>query len=637
LDRKNKIDRKAYSEPAAVVIILIVAAALRFWGLQQLPFMHDEFSALFRTQYNSIGDLIRLGVIQNDSHPAGVQVFLFYWVKLFGFNEFWIKLPFALMGTASVYFIYRIAKQWFGGLSGLLSAAFIAAIQFSVFHSQLARPYAAGLFFVLLQVFVLSRWMISTNKPKKVAILVFALVCWLAALMHAFSLALAGLVYLSGLFLIQKRDLKPYLIAGSLAVLFYGPHIPVLYAQLMAGGIGDWLGKPDKDFLWSFLFYTANYSWFLVLILGAVFAFPFLLRQAKINTRNRLRFVALAWFFVPLAVAWTYSLLRTPILQYSTLYFGFPFLVMVFFSFFDDKNFGKKTVFMLSMTVLFVASFTFIFERQHPRQMQKQGFDQIAVSMDSARQQFGADISLSSYSATPAMAAFYQQKLGLENMVKRFSKQSTLQDFGDWLAMQNQNVLGFGWTDYAAVEWELLSAWFYPFELQHKAWFNASWFVRAKSETLFSSEATPLLTIENVVEHQGSQSDTLLFDTTRAYGAPLKWDSEKLDSDINLFGVGAYVLQSDPIKELRLVLEVRDSATDSLLYWKAGTVDKSWQANGELVLMTAFRFSNIGLKPKHCYVKAYLWNKGGEAFRLVNMFSYQRGQHPNVLGLVEPL
>ncbi len=87
--------------------------------------MHDEFSALFRTQYDSFCDLVRLGVVQNDSHPAGVQVFLYYWVKLVGFNAFWIKLPFVLMGSASIYFIYRIAKQWFGSLSALLSAAFV--------------------------------------------------------------------------------------------------------------------------------------------------------------------------------------------------------------------------------------------------------------------------------------------------------------------------------------------------------------------------------------------------------------------------------------------------------------------------------------------------------------------------------
>ncbi len=75
LTKKNDFYQKLLSEQTALLLILIVAAALRFWDLWELPFMHDEFSALFRTQYDSFSDLIRLGVVQNDSHPAGVQVF----------------------------------------------------------------------------------------------------------------------------------------------------------------------------------------------------------------------------------------------------------------------------------------------------------------------------------------------------------------------------------------------------------------------------------------------------------------------------------------------------------------------------------------------------------------------------------
>lgn len=634
---KKDLYRKLLSEQSALLLILIVAAALRFWDLWELPFMHDEFSALFRTQYDSFNDLIRLGVVQNDSHPAGVQVFLYYWVKLVGFNAFWIKLPFVLMGIASLYFVYRIAKQWFGSLSALLSAAFVAGIQFSVFYSQLARPYAAGLFFVLLQVFVLSYWMARANKPKLLAIIALALVCWLAALMHAFSLAMAGLIYLSSLFLIQKRDLKAYLSAALLAILFYLPHLPVFYAQIMAGGIGDWLGRPTADFLIRFLFYTTNYSYFVVVILIAIFAFPFLLGKVNLSSQNRLRFVALLWFFVPLAVAWSYSLLRTPILQYSTLYFGFPFLVMVFFSFFDDRYFGTKTVFILSITVLFVTSFTTIFERQHTRQMREQGFDQIALEMSMTQQRFENNIALSSYSATPAMAVFYQQKLGLENQVKRFSKQSALQDFGDWLSRQEEDVLGFGWTDYAAVEWEMLSAWFYPYELKQNSWFNAAWFERSKSDKLLTNKSIPILKSEMVSERQLFENEELLFDASRIYGASLKWKGEKMSDNINLFGIVASIQKTEPINELRLVVELRDKNTDSLLYWKAGTVGNSWQTEKQLVIMTAFRFSNIGILPENINAKAYLWNKGGESFKLENMFSYQRAQHPYVLGLVEPL
>ena len=93
--------------------ILLVAAVLRLWRLGQVPFMHDEFSALFRLKFDNFHDLIQYGVKEGDSHPAGVQVFLYYWTKLVGWNELWVKLPFALMGIASVYLIYLIGRQWF--------------------------------------------------------------------------------------------------------------------------------------------------------------------------------------------------------------------------------------------------------------------------------------------------------------------------------------------------------------------------------------------------------------------------------------------------------------------------------------------------------------------------------------------
>ena len=113
-----------------LAVILLVAAVLRLWKLGQVPFMHDEFSALFRLRFDHFHDLIQYGVSENDSHPAGVQVFLYYWTKVVGWDEFWVKLPFALMGIGSVFLIYQIGKQWFNSKVGLLSAAFFAVSQF---------------------------------------------------------------------------------------------------------------------------------------------------------------------------------------------------------------------------------------------------------------------------------------------------------------------------------------------------------------------------------------------------------------------------------------------------------------------------------------------------------------------------
>ncbi|MCF0212819.1 MAG: hypothetical protein HUK17_08030, partial [Bacteroidales bacterium] len=86
-------------------VIIAVAAVLRLWKLGQVPFMHDEFSALIRTDYDNLRDLVVNGIIA-DTHPAGVQFFLFLWAKLVGWSEFWIKLPFALMGIASIYLVF---------------------------------------------------------------------------------------------------------------------------------------------------------------------------------------------------------------------------------------------------------------------------------------------------------------------------------------------------------------------------------------------------------------------------------------------------------------------------------------------------------------------------------------------------
>lgn len=53
-------------------IIIAVAAVLRLWKLGQVPFMHDEFSALIRTDFDNLHDLVTKGIIA-DTHPAGVQ------------------------------------------------------------------------------------------------------------------------------------------------------------------------------------------------------------------------------------------------------------------------------------------------------------------------------------------------------------------------------------------------------------------------------------------------------------------------------------------------------------------------------------------------------------------------------------
>jgi hypothetical protein len=93
------------SNKLILFVILAAGAILRFWNFADIPFAHDEFSALFRTDFSNFSDLINYGV-KPDGHPAGIQVFLYYWIFIFGATEWVVKLPFALMGVASIWVMY---------------------------------------------------------------------------------------------------------------------------------------------------------------------------------------------------------------------------------------------------------------------------------------------------------------------------------------------------------------------------------------------------------------------------------------------------------------------------------------------------------------------------------------------------
>ncbi len=244
-------------------VILLIAASLRLYHLDSVPFMHDEFSALSRTSYDSFSELIQQG-IKIDSHPAGTQLFLYYMVKLFGWNEFWLKLPFALMGIASVFLIFKIGQQWFNTNVGLISAAFVTVSELFLFYSQLIRPYSSGLFCVLLFVYYWNRMLFIDEKPSVKVCVGFALSAFLSSQMHNFSLAQAGLIYLAGLLFLKKDNklqIKAYLLSGVVALILFLPTSPIFYHQLFVnGGIGGWLSMPKASFIIDFFRYSLNYS-----------------------------------------------------------------------------------------------------------------------------------------------------------------------------------------------------------------------------------------------------------------------------------------------------------------------------------------------------------------------------------------
>ena len=242
-------------------LILILAIILRFYKAFEIPYTYDEFSALFRTDFNSFSDLINKGVAV-DAHPAGVQVFLYYWIRLFTSSEFIVKLPFLLMGVGSVYLIYKLALLWYNSSVAIVIAFFMATLAYPLMYSQIARPYISGLFLTLWMVLHWSVYLFKTTSKFNKHLVIYILASALSAYNHHFSLLFAAIVGMSGLFFISKERFLYYALSGLFIFILYIPHLNIFFQQLSYGGVGGtsgWLGAPKGDFLWQYIFYIFNF------------------------------------------------------------------------------------------------------------------------------------------------------------------------------------------------------------------------------------------------------------------------------------------------------------------------------------------------------------------------------------------
>ena len=80
--------------------IILVSAILRLINLGSMSLSNDELSSLVRVRYDSFSEMISKGVYI-DFHPAGLQSFLFYWVKLVGEETFMVRFPFVVFSLIS--------------------------------------------------------------------------------------------------------------------------------------------------------------------------------------------------------------------------------------------------------------------------------------------------------------------------------------------------------------------------------------------------------------------------------------------------------------------------------------------------------------------------------------------------------
>lgn len=407
-----RVSRSIHIDHLLIFLILVIGAVLRFYKYEAIPFTHDELSAVFRTQFNTFHDLITKGVVV-DTHPAGVQVFLYYWIKLTGISEPLVKLPFTIFSLISVYLVYIIGRRWFSAAAGLIAASFLSFLQYPVMYGQVARPYASGLFFVLLMAVFWTNLMLSPGKRYYLNLAGYILASALCAYNHHFSLLFCGIAGLTGVFIIDRSRRTSYMMSWLAIFLLYIPHLPIFFGQLRQGGIGGWLSKPRPDFIFDYLGYVFQFSWFVAALVFLLVILSLIWRAKRTKTNFKLVLVSLTWFLLPVLAGYLYSVLINPVLQFSVLIFSFPFLLLLMFFYSNTEKAWQKSILVGLCALVIIPSM--IYERRHYRLFYHSSYREIITEAKHASDSLGRSNCFVLLDSHRHFTDYYLEKPGLKD------------------------------------------------------------------------------------------------------------------------------------------------------------------------------------------------------------------------------
>lgn len=138
----------------ALVIVLLLAFALRLYGLGSQSLWYDEGVSI----HLATKDLSALTLhTARDIHPPLYYYLLHFWVLAAGASEFSVAFFSLFFGLLLLALSYRLAREAYDSRVGLLTAFLIAVSPFNLWYSQEMRMYTLGAFLGLVTLYCLMR------------------------------------------------------------------------------------------------------------------------------------------------------------------------------------------------------------------------------------------------------------------------------------------------------------------------------------------------------------------------------------------------------------------------------------------------------------------------------------------------
>ncbi len=255
---------KRQTRTILLIIILVVAASLRFFGLSRGDTINDEvlygFRAIGPMDFDEAaeqttpfewfdGHIPWWAYISFHDHPPLVFWIQHFSLKAFGENNFGLRFPSALLGVASVWFLFQIGSMLYSEKVGLLGAGLLAISINNVYVSRLGLQEPFVIFFMLIAIYFFLK---SLKKDSYLILTGVMIGLGMLAKYTAFILVPIFLTYL----LLFRKDYfknKKFWLGALVALIIASPII--IYNIELYRAVGHF------DFQLAFIFHQNHPVW----------------------------------------------------------------------------------------------------------------------------------------------------------------------------------------------------------------------------------------------------------------------------------------------------------------------------------------------------------------------------------------
>jgi hypothetical protein len=641
-----KLFSRLKADDALIMLILLIGALLRVYRISEIPFTHDEFSAIARTQFSSFHELIEKG-IKVDGHPAGIQVLLFYLVRIFGVSEVILKTPFIIFGVLSIWLVYLVGKDWFNPTVGLVAASFLSFLQFPVMYSQIARPYASGLLFSLMMVWFWTKVIFRPRRKYYLDLAGYIISGALCAYNHHFSMLFAAMVGVTGLFYTPRVKMRPYILASLVIVVLYLPHLPILFYQLGIGGIEGWLSKPRFDFIFDFLQYIFQFSVYIYLLIIVLISLSLYWYEEKPRVERKFILISLVWFLLPWFVGFIYSKYRSSVLQYSALIFSFPYILFVLFGYFKTTKTLHKII--LITLIGFIVIPSLVMERRHYNLFYRGVYREIVTESKRVADSSGSAKYRIILDMNKEINSYYLEKLNCPRLEFFFYNDLTKSSLKSWLDSCNADYLAFGCLSSTNGEAYAQMLEKFPFLIRHETYCGGDFYLfsKIKSKPVMSEYFyTRVNSFEPGLPEWGWMdekqcSDSMVIDGKKSfinntgaefsptYNFPLR---DLMHSGNDVIDVSVDLKIPLVFPGAWLVMTVTSDGKE--IKWSSVPVSDYVQPGHEGRVFQSMRLSDIELRHHRLLFTTFLWNPMRSNYIMDNFSVRVRSGNPVIYGLI---